>query len=562
VSLTQCRVCTVVFVVLLLVGAAVPPVQGGEGRATSPLELEGRVLTGDGTSFVRAASVTLLVYDGPRVAQNLTFFHITVTDDTGRYNFTVPLESWDPGWNATLKAEYPLVGALREDNLTLSSELTQQRDISIPWNRTLGAGVTVAEPLLSSLRDGQVTFEVNTTNAGNDTDAVLLWAVTSDTKVVATFHPRNRTETGPGASGFVDLVVGGPDLPPGDYTVTLRWRSEWFPQESGYVDLVWRVLPDVDLSLNATGVHWWPDPLFDGDNALLNCTVHNAGRDTAVMANVSVELFHDDLGSVHRDLVRLDVPSGGSAVASSPWTAVYYETPYRLTFTVEHDLDTSPGDNSVEVALPVGVHNEAPDVSFGYPTNGSIVNGTVPVTLLVTDPDTAITGVYLSIDGGGWKVLVPGTSSVYLWDTTGVSEGWHDLRAYATDQYSSSPVVTVEVKVENLGPNHPPELYIIAPLEDDVVADELRGSGIVFDQDDYVELVEYRVDGGLWTAAVGASTWSLTMSTTGLAEGAHVLEIRAWDGVDHSAVEYCQAKGSTSVARSVMTTACGPRTSL
>ena len=47
-------------VVTLLLVAGLSPLSMG---ATSPLSLEGEVLTGDGTSIVRGATVSLLVYD-------------------------------------------------------------------------------------------------------------------------------------------------------------------------------------------------------------------------------------------------------------------------------------------------------------------------------------------------------------------------------------------------------------------------------------------------------------------------------------------------------------------
>jgi hypothetical protein len=290
-------------VVLLLLATGLSALSGG---ATVPLTLEGEVLTGDGASIVRGATVTLLVYDN---TDGLVHQDLTVTGLGGNYTFTVPADRWDPGWNVTLRASYALVGEEGLTVRTLSTATTQQVDIPISWNRTLGARVTVADPHVTTPRDGIANYVVSVTNDGNDTDPVLLWTTSSNGSIQSVFHPANRTELSPGETKLVNMVLSNPGLLPGVYDVHVGWRSEWYTGEGGTVDLTWTVLPEVDLTLPQNLVDVSPDPLNDGDDALLNCTVVNEGRDTAEKANITVEVIHPTQGQVLRDKVRLDVPS-------------------------------------------------------------------------------------------------------------------------------------------------------------------------------------------------------------------------------------------------------------
>ena len=524
-------------VVLLMVLASLLPSATAGSGSTSDLDLRGSVLTGDSSSFVRGASVELLVYEGERLPANLMSDQLTVTGDDGAFNFTVPAVDWGGGYNATLLASYPAVGATSAVEFTLSASMEQTRDVVLPWNRTLGVVFTVDPPRIQTSRDAQANFVVSINNTGNDTDAVLLWAVPEDAGVSASFSPRNRSELEPGGKQALGLVVEGAGLPAGSYNVSLRWRSEWFPGEAGRVDLVWDVRPEVKLSVSPSGVSWWPDPLYEGDHGLLNCTVVNRGRDAAPEANVSIDLSHPTGGQILRDRVKLDVPALGCATASFPWTAVYSAVPYTLAFTVEDPLDLDTDDNSVSVQIPVGVHNTPPSVALLSPADGSHLVGSVNVRLTVTDPDASYpaTAVYLRIDTSTWMSLSL-SSPVYIWDTTKVPEGWHTLEAYATDAFNKSSVASIVVKVENEGPNTAPEVYVGSPLEGDVLKDALWADGGALDPDGAVTRVEVAIDHGEWTNASGTEHWTFEAQLNSLSPGSHTFRARAFDGIDHSPI--------------------------
>ena len=522
-------------IVLLLVPSVMSMAVGD--RATSPLTLQGSVLTGDGASWVRGATVSLEIYSDLEV---LLHWDLTVSTGAGAYSFTVPAIKWDPGWRAQFRATYALVGALTDANITLTAATTQRVDLKLPWNRTLGMTVTVPEPHRTTERDGLTSWAINVTNGGNDRDSVLLWANASNSSIQMVFNPGNSTELAPGITKLIALVASNPGLDPGTYDIELGWRSQWYTGEGGSVDLTWTVLPEVKLALPKAGIHWSPDPLLNDDDALLNCTVLNGGRDTAYLANVTIELTHPVDGQVLRDRVRIDIPAQGSAIASFPWKAVYSEDPYQLRFMVEHPSNGGVGPDEAEVPLFVGVENVPPTTDFISPANGTHVNSTVLVRLRVTDPDTPVEQVRLSIGGGPWIDLPVTEEPTYAWDTTAVPDGWYTLEAYASDAFADGPVTSVRVKVENGEPNTPPEVFIESPQEGDNVDVVLKAAGIAFDADDNVELVRLRIDGGEWMLAEGSSRWSANISTEGMDPGAHLLEVQADDGIDVSTIESVQ----------------------
>ena len=166
-------------VVSLLLAACLPALSMG---ATTPLTLEGEVLTGDVTSVVRGATVVLLVYNSTDV---LVHQDLTVTGADGNYTFSVPADRWDPGWNVTVTASYSLVGKEGTADRALGAATTQRVDVTIPWNRTLDARVTVTQPDVTTPRDGIANFVINVTNMGNDTDTILLWMTSSNARGIS-----------------------------------------------------------------------------------------------------------------------------------------------------------------------------------------------------------------------------------------------------------------------------------------------------------------------------------------------------------------------------------------
>ena len=93
----------------------------------------------------------------------------------------------------------------------------------------------------------------------------------------------------------------------------------------------------------------------------------------------------------------------------------------------------------------------------------------------------------------------------------------------------------MQTGIELIPPDHPPSVGITSKADGIVVNGTVEFGGDAED-DGEVSLVEYSVDGGDWHAVVGTDAWTFTVNTTALTSGDHLVEVRAYDGGQHSEV--------------------------
>ncbi|MEM4728820.1 MAG: Ig-like domain-containing protein, partial [Thermoplasmata archaeon] len=74
----------------------------------------------------------------------------------------------------------------------------------------------------------------------------------------------------------------------------------------------------------------------------------------------------------------------------------------------------------------------------------------------------------------------------------------------------------------------------IKPAEGQRVTGRMTVSGKVLRGTLEVVRVQIRIDSGDWLEASGNHSWSCTVDTTGLKNGRHTLQARAYDGYDFS----------------------------
>jgi hypothetical protein len=87
-----------------------------------------------------------------------------------------------------------------------------------------------------------------------------------------------------------------------------------------------------------------------------------------------------------------------------------------------------------------------------------------------------------------------------------------------------------------LAPNDEPTVAIDEPTPGEVLSGETTVAGTASDPDGSVERVQVRVDGGAWRNATGTTDWSYAWDTVQVADGEHTLEVRSFDGRDHSSI--------------------------
>ncbi len=190
--------------------------------------------------------------------------------------------------------------------------------------------------------------------------------------------------------------------------------------------------------------------------------------------------------------------------------------------------------------------NHVPGVKIHEPKHGETVWGLVTVWVCAWDADgnEQIEDVWVRIDQGDWQnatfVKVDGECSwwTYEWDTTQVEDGWHAIYAHAWDGTDESDVDVIEVFVDNVKENHPPNVGFFSPKGGDVVSGVVEVWLCAWDMDgnDQIELVKIRVDQGEWHNATfvevdnECSWWVYEWDTTQVEDGWHHLSAAATDG--------------------------------
>jgi hypothetical protein len=157
--------------------------------------------------------------------------------------------------------------------------------------------------------------------------------------------------------------------------------------------------------------------------------------------------------NVHRSSAAGFTPAAGNRVAQVTGTT-YTDTGlaagtwyYRV---IAEDGAGNTGPASNQASAVATADTTAPTVSISAPAGGATVSGAVPVTATAND-NVAVAGVRFQVDG--LDVGSEDTTSPFAatWDSTGVANGAHVIRAIARDGSGNSTTsATVTVNVDNL----------------------------------------------------------------------------------------------------------------
>lgn len=187
---------------------------------------------------------------------------------------------------------------------------------------------------------------------------------------------------------------------------------------------------------------------------------------------------------------------------------------------------------AVSMASGVTADVAAPSVSFGSPTDGSVVSGTVAVSVSAAD-NVAVGSVSLSIDG----VLVATDAAApynFNWTTNAMANGVHSLTASAMDSSGNKAAVSISLLVNNVADVTAPVISISSPKDNSKVTNNV--SVTVNASDDVaVTKVELYVD-GLLQAASTTAPFTTKWNTTKAAKGGHTLSCKAYDAAGNVGV--------------------------
>jgi len=166
----------------------------------------------------------------------------------------------------------------------------------------------------------------------------------------------------------------------------------------------------------------------------------------------------------------------------------------------------------------------APTVSLTSPSAGSSVAGQVTLAATASD-NVGVAGVWFTVDGatvGGEDPAAPYSTN---WNSASVSNGSHTLRALARDaagNTTTSAPVTVTVSNAPPGDTTAPAVSVSAPSEGATVSGVASVSATASDNVGVVS-VQFTLNGVNLGAADTSAPYTINWSTTGAANGTHVL---------------------------------------
>lgn len=214
------------------------------------------------------------------------------------------------------------------------------------------------------------------------------------------------------------------------------------------------------------------------------------------------------------------VDLGASNTSYSDTTVVPYHV-YTYTL-VAFSGDVLGGEGQVEVMTPDPF---PPSIVIDSPSHSVLTNAsTMEVTWTGTDEYSGIAGYWVKLNDGEWASVGMEVS----YNFTGLSEGNNTLAVKAVANAGNVNETSVMVTRDSTVPT----LSITAPDIDSVTG--IDSVTTTWNAIDYtgVEGYQYRLDGGNWSVlnATPGATF------TGLASGAHTIDVRAIDNAGNVAV--------------------------
>jgi len=181
--------------------------------------------------------------------------------------------------------------------------------------------------------------------------------------------------------------------------------------------------------------------------------------------------------------------------------------------------------------------NKPPVVTITWPEDGDAISGTVNVTGTATDPDGTVMALEYKIGNDVWRAANGTGNWSFQWKTADYDNGANNFSVRAYDGKNHTAVtrnVTIANKWKDV------HVTIMYPANDLELSGNVKVWGNAkqdrSSKGHYVNLVEVRVDGGVWKVASGTDPWSWTFKTTDLKNGQHTLEARATDDEGTSSV--------------------------
>lgn len=197
------------------------------------------------------------------------------------------------------------------------------------------------------------------------------------------------------------------------------------------------------------------------------------------------------------------------------------------------------------VALDGGalIDTQPPSVSLSNPAAGSQI--TQPITIEASATDASgVAKIEFYLDG---TLLATRTATPYTyhWNTDASSEGTHTIRVVATDAAGRLAEQSITVTLARTSPAPDTEGPLLANVKAGgvVLADGItlaRTTALSFSATDPsgISRIELLLDAGVVASAtsLGGGNYTLNLNLEGVADGSHVLTLRAQDSLGHVSV--------------------------
>jgi hypothetical protein len=205
--------------------------------------------------------------------------------------------------------------------------------------------------------------------------------------------------------------------------------------------------------------------------------------------------------------------------------------------------DTSGRTSMMAGPVDFVIDNNAPVVAFVSPMEGDILTEgqhTVTVTAIDSFFDVEYGMVRISVDDGSWQVMTKdGDEFSYDWNTSGLSDGEHNLKVMAEDEAGHLMMASINVIVDN----NVPALAIVSPTDGQFVTGSITFQVASSDARGIRTVWLSWVEGSSVFATVNTATnyYEYGLDTTTLEDGTYTLTAISTDGsglVTEATVEF------------------------
>jgi Bacterial Ig domain len=229
--------------------------------------------------------------------------------------------------------------------------------------------------------------------------------------------------------------------------------------------------------------------------------------------------------------VSVSVDSGifqPAALTASSWT--YALNTNSLT-NASHTITARAVDNhrnTGTTSVTVTVNNTPPAISISSPLSGALLRGSVTVSGTASS-QAGLAGVQVRVDSNAWMPSPNTASWSVTFDSTPYSDGGHTISAMATDSVGHTSTAAVSVTFSN----SPPSVSISTPAGGALVSGTITVSGSASSVAG-ISSVQVQVDSGSAVTATGTASWTQSVDTTALTDGAHTVTAQATDSFGRS----------------------------